>query len=524
MDNRIRRPIATLVAAACGLGAAGANAAIGARVLVQEWSPLAPDSQSVRIPVDQPNIVSDSLNRAWSSARVDLCKAITAQLGVSRAAAGQTLRDIDCNLDPNVTLDLRQSGINNITATLTLPNNSITATSTQPTVCGSECDPRFSLTARAQVMLGIAVQGDPNRPLLVTSANLVFSNASIDSHNFAADVIKWVDDNLVPWFRGKSFQTLATNAINSQQFNFAGRFNDALAAVNAQLRGPAQYMRVGLWARATRITIAFAPPEIAPPTNGSMSGVVRWDPNHTLKEDQGQPPGCTTIHMISSVRTGPAPLLDPDDYSNLGNAPTRQIGSFSASAAGDVCSYTLTGMSAAWPNTVTAKMDGGTHGSGLVTTAFALYPDGWKDPVVPNPGAPDHNFVVTLQVGGTASEVDVQRRLRHPADPVIKSITDPMSNPANIRTQPAAVTVTPESTAVQPPAARVVTAPAIVPTQPAPLVTKPAGAPSAATQRAAVPAQPAVMTPSSTLSRGAAPVSGGANASTVSVPQSTLSH
>jgi hypothetical protein len=509
MNSRPRHPMTTCVAAVCSLAAGVAHAGVGARVLVQEWSPLTPDRQSVNVLVDQPNLVSDTLNRAWSTTRIALCNAIKAQLGASRAAAGQTLRDIDCNLDPNMTLDLRQNGPNVITATLTLPSNSITATSTQPTACGSECDPRFSVTASAQVMLGISVQNDPARPLVVTGADLAFANASIDSHNFAADVIKWADDNLVPFFRGKSFQTMATNAINSAQVNFAGQFNNALAGVNAQLRGPAQYVRVGLWARATRITIAFAPPEISPPANGSVSGVVRWDPAKTLKEVQSTPPTCGNIQMVSRVQTGPAPLLDPDNYSNTGAAPIRQFGSLSVSAAGDACNYTLSGVAASLPNQLTSQMAGGSRG-GIVTMNFVMAPDGWTGAVVPNPGAPNHNYLVYQRIGGVANENNVMRRLRNPGDPVISGLGDPASNPANIRTRPAVVSVTPATGIVQPSTSSVVASPVAIATQPAFVTPTHATAIAPTVQPAVAPTVQPVVTPASSLSRGMTPASNAA--------------
>jgi hypothetical protein len=215
MNSPIRQPVALFVAAVCGLAAASAQAAIGARVLVQQWSPLAPDTQSVRVQLDQPSLVSDSLLAAWPKVRVSLCQAIIAQLGVPGAAAGATLRDIQCNLDRNIALAVRQNDTNGLVVTLTLPSNSITATSTQSTVCGRECDPRFSVSASARLTLGISVQPNPDQALVVTRTTLSFSNASIDSHNFAADIAKFVDDTLVPFFRGASFQTVATRAIDS---------------------------------------------------------------------------------------------------------------------------------------------------------------------------------------------------------------------------------------------------------------------------------------------------------------------
>ena len=438
MTQKYRR-LAMFAAAVGSLTAATAHGAIGARVLVQEWTPFTPDRQDVKVLVDRPTLLTDSLNSTWASARVNLCKAISNELGKGRAAAGQTLRDINCNLDPNLTLALRQTGPNSIVATLALDDNSITATSTQPTACGSECDPRVSVSARAAVTLGISIQNDPARPLLITSATFGFSNASIDSHNFAADVAKFVVDDLIPFFNGPNFLTIAQNAINNVQFRFADQFNNALGPVNAQLVGPSQYVRVGLWARATRITIAFAPREILPPGNGSMTGVVHWDAS------KGAPPnGCAAVNLVSTVQTGPAPMLDPDSGA-VGDAPTRKIGTYGARAAGDgQCNYTLNGIAAGWPNTVSATVAHGGGGGGPVKMSFAIKPDGWGGAVVPQPTVGAHNYLVYESFGGSLSEVDPRRKVLSPGDPPgLSANVDPRANPADFRTQPAVVTATP---------------------------------------------------------------------------------
>ena len=484
MNYRIKSlPGVACVAAIGVLFNATAFGAVGARVLVQEWTPVNPERQDVRVLVDQPGIVTDSLNRAWASARVELCNAVTAELGKSRAAAGQTLRDIDCHMDPNLTLDLRQVGPNSITATLALNDNSITATSTQPTACGRECDPRVSVTAKATVTLGISVQNDPARPLVVTAANLVFSGASIDSHNFVADIAKFVVDDLIPFFNGPNFKTMAQDAINGVKFDYAGTFNSALAPVNAQLAGPSQYVRVGLWARATRITVAFAPGQIPPPGNGSMSGVVHWDETHG-----GPPNGCADINLVANVQTGPAPLLDPDNYRDVGVAPMRTIGAYSSSAAGAAqCNYSLTGIAAGWPNTVSATVPGGGGGGGPVTMRFAIKPDGWSGAVVPQPASGGRNYLVYEKFGGAATNANPTRWMRNPGDPDFRQNKNPRTNPADIRTQPGDPAINPAgAVAVQP--GVVQTAPAVAAQQPAtlpppsasPLAQRPASAMSTA--------------------------------------------
>src|SRR5262249_54075588 len=146
-----------------------------------------------------------------------------------------------------------------------------------------------SVTASAQFVLGLAVQTDPNQPLVITTAALTFANASIDSHNFSADVIKFLDSTMIPTFNAlcsaqtrdicihaRTQQQKAIAFIDSTNFPRPAQFNGALAAINARLRGPAQYARIGLWGRSSAITIAFAP-DLPVPNNGSMSGAIRWN-------------------------------------------------------------------------------------------------------------------------------------------------------------------------------------------------------------------------------------------------------
>ena len=64
---RIYRSTPLLVASlgiALLTGAASSHAAIGARVLVQEWSPLAPSEQRVRVLANDPSAVSDAVQKA----------------------------------------------------------------------------------------------------------------------------------------------------------------------------------------------------------------------------------------------------------------------------------------------------------------------------------------------------------------------------------------------------------------------------------------------------------------------------
>lgn len=273
--NALSHFAAATLLAAC---VPSAFAAVGARVLVQEWNPTQPDRHGARVLADDPDIVSRSIAQAWANARTLICAQLKARLGAPRLVRGQTLYDIDCRLDPNAAFTVESAGANALHLTFAIRGNSIAATSTVPDPLGRDFDPRFSLTLDATLRIALTVQADPNNTLRATQAQFTLGNAKIDSHNASGDVLKFVADDLIPFFGGPNFKTLAENAVNSVSFNLAAQFNSALAPVNAKLRGPSDYVRVGVWGRPNRITVAFGPRELTPPADGSISGVVRWDP------------------------------------------------------------------------------------------------------------------------------------------------------------------------------------------------------------------------------------------------------
>src|SRR5437870_3692325 len=146
-----------------GLGAAllsaavASHAAVGARVLLQEWSPLTPKQQGVRIVANDPSVVSDAVQKAWTEVRPRICAQLLAAMGKGRVAAGQTLYDIKCLLDEAPGFSVASAGPNALSATLAI-GGYVEATSTTPTALGSYADPRFSLALKANLVLALAVQ------------------------------------------------------------------------------------------------------------------------------------------------------------------------------------------------------------------------------------------------------------------------------------------------------------------------------------------------------------------------------
>ena len=419
-SNFRRRLLPSVIGLALLTSAIGAHAATGARVLLQAWNPLTPDQQNVVTLVDQPSLISDSLHDAWTRARPRICEQLKLKMGMGGAAGGQTLRDITCGLDEQVVLDVLPAGQNALRATFAV-SGFVEATSTTPTVLGSYADPRFSLALTAKLALTLAVQPDRDQTLRVSKALFTLNNATLDSHNFSGDILKFVGDDLVPFFGGPNYKSMAENAVNAVSADFANDFDTALAPVNAQLKGPSDAVRVGVSASGNYISVALAPREFTPPTNGSMTGVLRWDSAQFTPRN-----GCQSFDIRATVQTGPVPMFTAN-----AEARTRQVGTFQASPLdASSCAFTLSGLAADWPNILTARVEGGGNksvGSSIYSVSYTLVGDGWNGrTVIPQPIASARNYRVSQSLDATAVESPGhayrQKAYR----------TDPRINPADI--------------------------------------------------------------------------------------------
>jgi len=332
-----------------------AHAATGARVFLQAWNPLMIDQAAPITLLDHPTLVSDSLQEAWAQVRPKICEQLRLKMGIGGAARGETLYDITCLLDEQVVLAVAPAGLNNLRATLTI-SGYVEATSTTPDVVnvlgvsvglGDYADPRFSVALTAKFDLMLAVQPNRNQTLRVSKAQFTLNNATLDSHNFTGDMLKYIVTDLVPFFGGPDYKSMAESAINAISFNLVNDIDAALAPVNAQLTGPSEAVRVGVSASGGYISVAFAPREISPPSNGRMSGVLRWDAAQFTPRN-----GCQSFIITATVQTGPVPMFVPAP-----KAPTRQVGTFQASAIdASSCAYTLSGIADGWPNALSARV------------------------------------------------------------------------------------------------------------------------------------------------------------------------
>ncbi len=408
---------------------------VGVRVLAQEWDPRKPEAQTVRTLVDEPDIVSRALAEGWRNARDPICARLKAELGKPGIAKGQSLYNIDCRLAKDANFTVESASANVLHARLALPGSSVTATSTVPDPLPRSLDPRFSLTLDATLTVTLQVQPDPNNTLRATQIRLALAGARIDSHNASGDAIKFVVDDLIPFFGGPNFLRMAEKAVNDVSQDVAPKFNTAMAPVNGRLRGPSELVRIGVWGRPSRITVAFAPREVTPPGGGTVTGAVRWDPA------QYRPKDCASFQLPATVQTGPAPLLNPDNHAVVGVAPTRKVGTATLTPAGDrECSFTITGLPQGWPAHIEPQVDGvsrvQTGGNTFFKRVVALVPDGWSGAVVASIAQRDYKIAEQTRPSNVAQQ---RQKVTDPLGPVARErVQDQVVQPA-VRSAPEAV-------------------------------------------------------------------------------------
>jgi len=391
------------------------KASTGLQLLVQSWDPHNPSSQAFQSVFDDPTFFDTTLGQAWTLARSPICSSITAQLGQKDLLGkGFTLYDIDCTMGTTGTFQIHNVTNGVISAEFDVTGNSLEATSTQNTVCGSECDPRFSLTYDLNLAVKFTVI-----PLQVSSATVTLSNATLDSKNAAGDVLKAIDSFFNFGFIGK-----AEKAIDTTQKLDPSSINSILAGQNsnkvAQLAG--QYQYINMWHTNARLIVDFAPVMPGGSGPGGLSGNVWW-----TKASQINVADCSKIKLSTTVQTGPPQMSFP--YSAFSAAPTTSAGALSISGMpidlGDrlECGYTITNLPADLPGTVTGQVSGTIGGPQTpphVTIAFqylVVKPDGWTGTAVVAGPQSGYNFQMLAQSGNLSSVVNEKPKTGQPINP-----------------------------------------------------------------------------------------------------------
>lgn len=394
---------------------------IGIRIVLQAWNPLNPD-QNLDQTLLEPALVSDSLQSAWSIARERICRELKTKMGVGGFAMGQTLSNIDCVLDERVAFKITNTSQNVLHGVFAV-GGYLAVTSTTPDGIPAGLDPRLSIALKANMDLTVAIQPNPDQTLQVSSAKFTLSEATLDSHNLSADIVKFVVDDLIPFFSGPNYKSMAENAINSLSLDLARDFNEAIKPVNLKLKPASDAVRVGLSFSSNLINVAFAPRGIPPPTNGRMTGQLRWNPNQFTPGN-----GCQSFDIRAVVQVGPVPKFVVD-----ANAPTRQVGTFQISAVdAHTCSFTLSGLAGGWPHVLTPRIIGASAatgtGSSIHNVSYTLVGDGWNGrTVVPQPVASNLNYKVSYSFGASAiKDPDISSRAAQ-----VEARTSKVINPAD---------------------------------------------------------------------------------------------
>jgi len=392
-------------------------ASTGLQILVQPWDPNTPSAQAANSVFDKPTFFDDELSLAWTLARSPICAKLTQALGKPNlAGTGYTLYNIDCTMGSTGTLKILSAYNGLVVGQFDVPGNDFEATSTQNTVFGSSLDPRFDVTYDLGLTVSFTLI-----PLNVQTASLTVSNATINTKNLAGDVLKALDS-----FLSTGFITKAEKSIDSTQKLDPAVLNNLLAAAsNNQLETLAQqYAFHNVWHTNSRLVVDFAP---VFPSSGSsaLSGVISWS-----KASQINIPDCSKITLNDTLQTGPQQLALP--YNTFGSVPTATGGSLTIGGAptdrGDhyECQYSINGLGANLPNTVSGWAAGSMNNAPKYTTAsfesLRLQPSGWPGTAVISGQQSGYNFQVVAQ------RVNLFVNARSQAGPI---------NPGVLRTLPA---------------------------------------------------------------------------------------
>ena len=409
-----------------------AQAAVGTRVLMQDWKPQTPATQNVRVVADNAGTVSDAMQMVWSIAAPQLCGNLVGQLGTSGAATGEALRDIKCRLDETPAFTVTPVRADSVSAWLAIGGR-IEATSGVPGSPDRAPDSRHAVTFKATLHLTLAVQADPAQALRVDAAKFVVTTTSVEALGTNGNASKPALDNVPRAFKGPAFKPLAVAAAESM--GLKGYFNGAMGPINARLTGPAGAVRVAVWGRPDAIVVADRPRDQVPPAGGPVTGALRWDVAKT-----GPVSGCGGLSIIATVQTGPAPLRDPEGGFDASTAPTQTVGSFQVlpgSAAGE-CRYRMSGLAAGWPNQFLARSQIGVAkmaGAAPHHPHTILLGDGWDGrTVVPQPSA-ERNYRPAGSGAATAMAAAPVRPLAlAPANPLASATNK--ANKVSLNPQP----------------------------------------------------------------------------------------
>jgi hypothetical protein len=325
-------------------------------------------------------VITSSLQLAWHQKSDDICTSIKGVLSKPDALGkGYSPYNITCTMGDASGIRVAASAITGgIHLILSIPGNFLEFTTTQPTFCGSECDPKFSVAYDLSVGLDVHTSGTN---LTVSNVAAKIRNPKVDSHNVAADII----ESLV----GQKFMDNTVANINYHGADLSNLVNSNLGVLNSVIGGFAQqngyqHLTIGL----EHSQVESVPPvsallqlnkdtfSIPTQGNGQITGAIRWD------SKAGNPANCSTMTVAAKATVG---------YAQQGQVfpPQSVVGSVQISGmkqSGDVseCDYVITGLPYGIPLEIDVTANGAWTGPATYDLK-APRPDGWSGHVTVDP-------------------------------------------------------------------------------------------------------------------------------------------
>ena len=366
---------------ACTSAALADQSQIGLKLGVQPWTPFTNDD-TVQFLLDDPKLVSDSLNKGWRDYSGLLETAIKAKLSTPNLVSdGVSFYDIDLHLNqPLVTVDqLEGSGIPgdpyHFSVHLDLKSEGVTMSATQPTVLGSYADPRCSAEFDATLKMQLTIENTPgadfSSPQTQPGSEPVveITRFDFDGNNLICDIPVDLINALGIKDALTSFLTAKDGVVNKPLGDAArGVLTGAIADLNKAVAG---YQRPEINLLILRawlidqpggktIVLNLAPRAPLPDPSagqGSMIGMVTATAAAGIKVggNTGKV-ACASLPVTVQRITGPRPMTSA--YGTLGAQPLETLNVHADCDAhvlspGQHSKYRITGMSALFPQIVT---------------------------------------------------------------------------------------------------------------------------------------------------------------------------
>lgn len=183
------------------------------RLLAGDNGPAEPDTYF-------PTLLRELADAFWSGLRERARTELPQFLGRGDLAApGVTLYDIEVRLsDAPLALQVEETAGGGIAVDVVTGRNTVIATCTTPTPLGSDFDPRFSLDFGLQLRFVLDVPWRVGRLSVRDVAVARVLAPDLDSQNFVADVVRFLDD-VVEFFTGDSVVATLQNWLAAQDFS-----------------------------------------------------------------------------------------------------------------------------------------------------------------------------------------------------------------------------------------------------------------------------------------------------------------